>query len=96
MRRQTLFLPPFPCPALLPPSTPSPPHTLSCVQVLDYQNVSHTLLPLLAAAYVLRFMGDEMVKMYRQFEQDRWVGWRVVGWGVENRGRRDGQDVPPV
>lgn len=40
-------------------------------QVLDYQNTSHTLLPLVSAAYALTFMGDRMMGMYRQFEKDR-------------------------
>lgn len=52
-------------------------------QVLDYQNTSHTLLPLVASAYALHFMGETMMAMYKQFEKDRWgvagVGGRC-GW----------------
>ncbi len=40
-------------------------------QVLDYQNCSATLLPLLASSYALHFMGEAMMAMYRQFEKDR-------------------------
>jgi acyl-CoA oxidase len=40
-------------------------------QVLDYQNVAHTLLPLVASAYALHFMGESMMGMYHQFEADR-------------------------
>eukprot|EP00798_Chlamydomonas_sp_ICE-L_P022131 gene22131-29193_t len=40
-------------------------------QVLDYQNVSNTLLPLVAAAYALRFLGKNMEEQYEQFEADR-------------------------
>ena len=41
------------------------------MQVLDYQNVAHTLLPLVASAYVLHFMGESMMGMYHKFEEDR-------------------------
>jgi acyl-CoA oxidase len=41
------------------------------LQVLDYQNVASELLPRVAAAYALTFMGDAMMAMYRQFERDR-------------------------
>jgi hypothetical protein len=34
-------------------------------QVLDYQNCAHTLLPLVASAYALHFMGNAMMAMYR-------------------------------
>lgn len=44
------------------------------VQVLDYQNCMHTLLPLLAASYSLHFMGESLFGMYRQFEKDRDAG----------------------
>ncbi|KXZ49049.1 hypothetical protein GPECTOR_23g135 [Gonium pectorale] len=37
----------------------------------ELQNCAATLLPLLAAAYALTFMGDAMMAMYRQFEKDR-------------------------
>ncbi|GAX78870.1 hypothetical protein CEUSTIGMA_g6309.t1 [Chlamydomonas eustigma] len=40
-------------------------------QVLDYQNVAHTLLPLVASAYALQFMGEAMMDKYHQFEADR-------------------------
>jgi hypothetical protein len=33
--------------------------------VLDYQNCAHTLLPLVASAYALHFMGNAMMAMYR-------------------------------
>jgi hypothetical protein len=42
--------------------------------VLDYQNCSHTLLPLVASAYALWFMGNHMMALYNQFEQDRDAG----------------------
>ncbi|EFJ46884.1 hypothetical protein VOLCADRAFT_92640 [Volvox carteri f. nagariensis] len=41
------------------------------VEVLDYQNCSATLLPLIASSYALYFMGESMMAMYRQFERDR-------------------------
>jgi acyl-CoA oxidase len=41
------------------------------LQVLDYQNVAAELLPRVAAAYALTFMGDAMMGMYRAFERDR-------------------------
>jgi acyl-CoA oxidase len=44
------------------------------MQVLDYQNTSATLLPLIASAYALHYMGESMMAMYNQFEKDRWVG----------------------
>lgn len=42
------------------------PHTSAallcgCLQVLDYQNVANTLLPLVANAYAMHFMGEEMM-----------------------------------
>mmetsp|Transcript_25494 Transcript_25494/g.55452 ORF Transcript_25494/g.55452 Transcript_25494/m.55452 type:complete len:695 (+) Transcript_25494:125-2209(+) len=40
-------------------------------QVLDYQNVSNTLLPLVGSAYALHFMGESMMAMYHKFEADR-------------------------
>jgi len=40
-------------------------------QVLDYQNTAHTLLPLVAGAYALTFMGESMMRLYRGFERDR-------------------------
>ncbi|KAL6761791.1 acyl-CoA dehydrogenase/oxidase C-terminal [Haematococcus lacustris] len=43
-------------------------------QVLDYQNTSHTLLPLIAYTYALTWMGEAMMKMYKQFEKDRDAG----------------------
>ncbi len=44
------------------------------VQVLDYQNCANTLLPLVAGAYALHFMGNSMMAMYRSFEKDREAG----------------------
>ncbi|MEW5313953.1 MAG: hypothetical protein WDW38_005483 [Sanguina aurantia] len=44
------------------------------LQVLDYQNVSHTLLPLVSAAYALHFTAESMVAMYKGFEADREKG----------------------
>ncbi|KAK9847424.1 hypothetical protein WJX84_002360 [Apatococcus fuscideae] len=41
------------------------------LQVLDYQNTSATLLPLVAVAYALIFMGKSAMKMYKQFEKAR-------------------------
>ena len=45
----------------------------ACVhsQVLDYQNTAHTLLPLVASAYALHFMGETIMGMYKQFDKDR-------------------------
>lgn len=40
----------------------------NAMQVLDYQNCAHTLLPLVASAYALFFMGESMMAMYRAFE----------------------------
>nr|AWK67839.1 ACOX [Dunaliella tertiolecta] len=40
-------------------------------QVLDYQNTSHTLLPLVAAAYAVHFMGETIMGMYKRFDKDR-------------------------
>lgn len=40
-------------------------------QLLDYQNVRHTLLPLLSVTYALRFMGDTMSAQYSAFEDAR-------------------------
>ncbi|KAG2435906.1 hypothetical protein HXX76_007101 [Chlamydomonas incerta] len=44
------------------------------LQVLDYQNCAATLLPLLASAYALTFMGEDMMTMYKKFEADRDAG----------------------
>lgn len=41
------------------------------VQVLDYQNTAADLLPLLAQAYALLFMGKSGMDMYKDFEADR-------------------------
>lgn len=41
------------------------------LQVLDYQNTSGSLLPLMSAAYALWVMGDAMMDMYKKFEADR-------------------------
>ncbi|CAK0735983.1 hypothetical protein CVIRNUC_000672 [Coccomyxa viridis] len=41
------------------------------VQVLDYQNTAADLLPLLAQAYALLFMGKSGMDMYKEFEIDR-------------------------
>lgn len=54
--------------ATLPPPLPAPAlclHAHTRTQVLDYQNCAATLLPLLAAAYALTFMGEDMMGMYR-------------------------------
>jgi len=40
-------------------------------QVLDYQNTNGELLPLVATAYALIFMGKSAMGMYSQFEKDR-------------------------
>jgi len=53
-----------------PPPLP-PPLAERELQVLDYQNVAAELLPRVAAAYALTFMGDAMMGMYRAFERDR-------------------------
>lgn len=34
--------------------------------MLDYQNCAGTLLPLVAGAYALWFMGDDMMRMYKK------------------------------
>ncbi|KAK2077143.1 hypothetical protein QBZ16_004777 [Prototheca wickerhamii] len=41
------------------------------LQVLDYDNVSQTLLPLVARAYALSFMGRELFGMYSRYVRDR-------------------------
>lgn len=41
------------------------------VQVLDYQNTAFELLPLLATAYALVFMGQAGMRMYHDFEENR-------------------------
>ncbi|CAD7698591.1 unnamed protein product [Ostreobium quekettii] len=40
-------------------------------QVLDYQSVAGSLLPLLATAYALHFTGKVMMQMYTDFERSR-------------------------
>lgn len=41
------------------------------LQVLDYQNVAHTLIGLTASAYACWFMGQNMQARYQKFEADR-------------------------
>lgn len=41
------------------------------LQVIDYQNSSYTLFPLVASAYALIFMGKSMMQMYKGFEKSR-------------------------
>lgn len=41
------------------------------MQVLDYANVAGEVLPLVAAAYALKFMGQAAMADYRSFEEDR-------------------------
>ncbi|GAB4820390.1 hypothetical protein N2152v2_007436 [Parachlorella kessleri] len=41
------------------------------LQVLDYDNVQQTLLPMIARSYALQFMGKSMMKMYNDFEASR-------------------------
>lgn len=41
------------------------------LQVLDYQNTNAELMPLVAAAYALIFMGKAGMGMYSQFEKER-------------------------
>lgn len=41
------------------------------LQVLDYDNVAQTLLPLAARSYGLRFAGKLMMKAYSKFDEDR-------------------------
>lgn len=41
------------------------------LQVLDYDNVQGTLLPLLARTYALQFMGKRMMGMYQAFDKGR-------------------------
>ncbi|EFN54271.1 hypothetical protein CHLNCDRAFT_36152 [Chlorella variabilis] len=43
----------------------------ACWPVLDYDNVQQTLLPLLARAYSLVFMGRSMMDMYNSFDAAR-------------------------
>jgi acyl-CoA oxidase len=40
-------------------------------QILDYDNVQQTLLPLIAKAYALKFMGKRMMDMYEGFDAAR-------------------------
>lgn len=41
------------------------------LQVLDYDNVQQTLVPLVAKAYGLKFMGKRMMRMYEEFDSAR-------------------------
>ncbi|KAK9805355.1 hypothetical protein WJX73_005736 [Symbiochloris irregularis] len=41
------------------------------LQVLDYQNTAHSLLPLLSTAYALIFMGKTAMQRYHDFEAAR-------------------------
>jgi len=43
-------------------------------QLIDYQNVRATLIPILATAYALHFTGIRMMNMYWEFEKKREVG----------------------
>ena len=40
-------------------------------QLIDYQNVGSTLIPLVASAYALHFTAIRMMHMYREFEKNR-------------------------
>eukprot|EP00210_Caulerpa_lentillifera_P003885 g3712.t1 len=40
-------------------------------QLIDYQNVGSTLIPLIATAYALHFTAISMMKLYREFEKKR-------------------------
>lgn len=44
------------------------------LQVLDYDGVQQTLLPLIAKTYALKFMGNAMMDMYDNFNKDRDAG----------------------
>lgn len=41
------------------------------LQILDYDNVQQTLIPLIAKAYALKFMGKRMMEMYEGFVEAR-------------------------
>lgn len=41
------------------------------LQILDYDNVQQTLLPLVAQSYALKFMGSRMMAMYESFDAAR-------------------------
>ena len=48
-------------------------------QLIDYQNVGSTLIPLVATTYALHFTGIRMMKMYWEFEKSRDKGdFRVL------------------
>ena len=40
-------------------------------QVLDYENVQRVLLPAIASAYSLHFMGQSLMALYEQAERDK-------------------------
>jgi acyl-CoA oxidase len=44
------------------------------LQILDYQNVYETLLPIVAKSYALKFMGNNMMAMYDGFVKAREQG----------------------
>jgi hypothetical protein len=44
------------------------------MQVLDYENTANTLLPLVAASYVLHAVGQKVWAEYMQYEKDRAKG----------------------
>lgn len=50
-------------------SSPSP--SGQELQILDYDNVQQTLLPLVAESYALKFMGEKMMRMYNDFDSAR-------------------------
>ena len=60
---------------------------LLLAQVLDYQNCSYTLLPLVASTYALTFMGETLFGMYQRFEEDRDRGDFTVRKGEEGARR---------
>lgn len=41
------------------------------LQIIDYDNVRQTLLPLVAQSYALKFMGKRMMKLYHEFDAAR-------------------------
>ena len=49
----------------------SPDHNHRELQIIDYENVYETLLPIVAKTFALKFMGKQMMSMYDEFVKAR-------------------------
>lgn len=49
----------------------SPDHHHREIQILDYENVYETLIPIIAKSFALKFMGKDMMSVYDGFVKDR-------------------------